>query len=147
MRDFHAERLKGGKRGKAGETGQPAKVEEHQKSPRDVPETSPSASVGSRFPHTVRMALTADLYGTLQELLSSAHAAGNYRYTSLAALVRAAFRAYRDGAPLTAGVASGPKRHSTLQLDEDLYAAYQKLPARKRWEILERAVRSFLKTL
>lgn len=147
MRDFHAERLKGGNKRKAGEAGQPARAEDGEHSLRNVPETSLPAPAGSRFAHTVRMSLTADLYATLQELLASAHAAGDYRYTSLAALVRAAFRAYRDGAPLTAGVASGPKRHSTLQLDEDLYAAYQKLPARKRWEILERAVRSFLKTL
>ncbi|HSR49545.1 MAG TPA: hypothetical protein VLV83_01880, partial [Acidobacteriota bacterium] len=78
MRDFHAERLKRGKKRSAGESGQPAKAEDGEKSPRDVsgtsPRTSPPAIAGSRFPHTVRMSLTADLYATLQELLSSAHA-------------------------------------------------------------------------
>jgi len=142
MRDFHAERVK--RRKRSDDPPQPPAESREGKRP---PSAAAPPAEGPRYPHTVRLSLNADLYAALQELLESAHAAGDYRYTSLPDLIRAAFRAYRDGAPLTAAAAPGPKKHSTLQLDGLLYEAYRKLPERKRWEILERAIRSFLKTL
>ena len=45
---------------------------------------------------------------------------------------------------LTAGPETGEKRRTTVGLDPDLKAQYDTLPNRKRGEIVERALRTFL---
>ena len=76
--------------------------------------------------------------------LEAAHAAGDYRYQSVADLIRAAVRAYADGLPLSQQARSGRKKRHTVELPAELCAQYDKLPSRSRGVIIERALLSFL---
>lgn len=86
------------------------------------------------------------LYSTLQNMLESAHTAQDFTFTSVSDVIRAALQAYQEGMPLTELVDKGPKKTLTLRLDNSLRDFYDTLPTRMKTRLLERAVRTFLKT-
>jgi hypothetical protein len=88
--------------------------------------------------------LSQHLHATAENAIVGAHRAGDYSFTSLPDLIRAALSAYFDGMGLTAAPETGRKRRTTIGLDDDLKRRYDELPARKRGEIIERALRTFL---
>jgi hypothetical protein len=87
------------------------------------------------------------LYGTIQNIIDSSHAAQNFTYTSPSDFVRAALQAYKDGMPLTELEVPGEKMESKLRVPGELKRFYQSLPAQMRTKILERAIRTFIKNM
>ena len=87
------------------------------------------------------------LYGTIQNIIESAHAAQDFTYTSPSDLVRAALQAYKDGMPLTELEVPGEKMESKLRVPGELKHFYQSLPSQMRTKILERAIRTFIKNM
>jgi hypothetical protein len=85
------------------------------------------------------------LYDTIQNKLSTAHAAADFTYTSIADIIRAALGAYRQGMALTELEEKGEKMMTTIRVDPTTRDFYSALPERMRTRILERAIRSFLK--
>lgn len=75
------------------------------------------------------------------------HTAGDYSYTSVADVIRAAIQSYQDGLELTEQPESGAKKQTTLRVSDELFEFYESWPARMRSKILERVVRSFIKSL
>jgi len=104
----------------------------------------PIAPLRSQYPHTIGLRLGDDLYATAENAIEGAHLAGDYSLTSLPELIRAALTAHFSGMALTAPPESGKKRRTTIGLDDELKLRYDKLPNRKRGEIVERALRTFL---
>ena len=87
------------------------------------------------------------LYTTLQNMITSMHTAGDFSYTSVADVIRAAIQAYRDGMELAEQVEPGPKKATTVRITHELATFYNSWPKRMRSIILERAIRSFLKRI
>ncbi|MEM6866783.1 MAG: hypothetical protein AAF528_00165 [Cyanobacteria bacterium P01_C01_bin.121] len=87
------------------------------------------------------------LYTTLQNMIASMHTAGDYSYTSVADVIRAAIQAYKDGAELTEQVEPGSKKATTIRVNDELYGFYESWPKRMRSTILERVIRNFIKGL
>lgn len=110
--------------------------------PLEAPSVAPP-SPGS-YPHTIGLRIGHSLYTTAENALEGAHRAGDYTVTSIPELLRAALRAYLRGMPLTAAPETGGKKRTTIGLDDELKAGYDGLPRRKRGEIIERALRTFL---
>ncbi len=100
-----------------------------------------SGGAGSR---RVSPTVSADAIAQAQNALEAAQASGDYRHQSVADLVRAALRAYADGLALTQQATGGRSKRHTVELPEDLFALYVKLPSRSRGVIIERALLSFL---
>lgn len=111
-----------------------------------VPVTAPRISppTPGRYPHTVGLRLSHNLYMTAENALDGANRVGDYSFTSLPDVIRAALTAYFDGMALTAPPERGGKRRTTIGLDDTLKARYDELPLRKRGEIIERSLRTFL---
>ena len=87
------------------------------------------------------------LYGTIQNIIESAHAAQDFTYTSPSDFVRAALQAYKDGMVLTELEVPGEKMESKLRVPSALKIFYQSLPSQVRTKILERATRTFIKNM
>ena len=100
-----------------------------------------------KFTEAVTVRYGTALYGTIQNIIESAHAAQDFTYTSPADLIRAALQAYKDGMELTELAVQGDKTETTLRMPSDLKNFYQSLPARMRTQILERAIRTFIKNM
>lgn len=100
-----------------------------------------------KFTEAVTVRYGTALYGTIQNIIESAHAAQDFTYTSPADLIRAALQAYKEGMELTELAVQGDKTETTLRMPSDLKNFYQSLPARMRTQILERAIRTFIKNM
>ena len=100
-----------------------------------------------KFTEAVTVRYGTALYGTIQNIIESAHAAQDFTYTSPADLIRAALQAYKEGMELTELAVQGDKTETTLRMPGDLKNFYQSLPARMRTQILERAIRTFIKNM
>ncbi|MEM9948761.1 MAG: hypothetical protein AAF810_22235 [Cyanobacteria bacterium P01_D01_bin.36] len=87
------------------------------------------------------------LYTTLQNMIASMHTAGDYSYTSVADVIRAAIQAYKDGSELTEQAEPGSKKATTIRVNDELYGFYESWPKRMRSTILERVIRNFIKGL
>ena len=86
------------------------------------------------------------LYDTIQNMITSAHTAGDFTYKSPADYVRAALRAYKDGMKLTELDRSGEKVATSLRMDQDLWEFWRTLPDQLRSRLLERAIRTYMRT-
>jgi hypothetical protein len=95
--------------------------------------------------YSVRVRYDTILYGTLQSMIRSSHAAQDFTYPSLADFIRAALQAYKDGMTLTELDQNGPKVETSLRVDRELAQFYKSLPGRIRPKILERVIRTFVK--
>ena len=85
------------------------------------------------------------LYNTIQNIIATAHTAEDFTYVSAADLIRAALGAYKDGMPLTELSQNGSKISTTVRVDKGLLDFYHLLPDRMRTQLVERAIRTFLK--
>ncbi len=100
----------------------------------------PGGSAGRRINPTVSAAVIAEARNALE----AAQASGDYRYQSVADLIRAAFRAYGEGLRPTQQARGGRKKRHTVELPPELVERYERLPSRSRGVIIERALASFL---
>ena len=110
---------------------------------KSVPEKTEEKS--ANYPYSLSIQCNTLLYTTLQNWLSSAHAAQDFTYTSVADILRAALEAYRNGLDLTELERPGSCKQTTVRVTQEQYNFYKKLPNQMRRKILERAVRTFLK--
>lgn len=85
------------------------------------------------------------LYNSIQNMLSAAHAAQDFTYTSAVDFIRSALQAYKDGMVLTELDQKGEKTALTIRTDPELKHFYTSLPDRLRSKILERAIRTYMK--
>ena len=100
----------------------------------------PAGSGGQRVSPTVSAAAIAEA----QNALDAAHTSGDYRFQSVADLLRAALRAHAEGLRLTQQVKSGRRKRHTVELPTELLEHYGSLPSRSRGVIVERALLTFL---
>ena len=110
---------------------------------KSVPEKTEENS--ANYPCSLSIQCNTLLYTTLQNWLSSAHAAQDFTYTSVADIIRASLEAYRNGLELTELERPGSCKQTTVRVTQDQYNFYKKLPNQMRRKILERAVRTFMK--
>jgi len=97
--------------------------------------------------HSIPIQCNTLLYTTLHNMVNASHAAGDFRYTSVADVIREAIRSHKEGMPLTELAEKGRKRPTSIRIDQELLSHYNSWPKRLRSQILERVIRSYLKTL
>ena len=119
----------------------PQKQVEPSPTPKPVRETT------STLDESIQIQCNTLLYNTLQNMLASAHAAGDFTHTSVAEIIRTAMRAHQEGLPLSEMVEKGKKKQTTIRLDRDLFDHYKSWPSRLRTQILERVIRTYIKSL
>ncbi len=98
------------------------------------------------YDHTISLQFNTLLYKTLHNMIDSAYTAGDFTYTSVADFIRAALDAYRNDMPLTEMDTKGERRNISVRVTRQQYDFYKSLPNRLRRKLLERAVRSLMKT-
>lgn len=102
--------------------------------------------VDQEFPHSISLRLDVDLLETLKNAIVAAQTTGDYQFTSMSSGIRAALQAYAQGMQLAAVVPPGVVRKKrSFTLNGELKAFYERIPSRKRAEIIERIIRTFLK--
>lgn len=101
----------------------------------------------STFSHVFQVRLNSLLYNTIQNMIESSHAAGDYTYTSVVDVIRSALQAHKDGMQITEQIQPGEKIQTTIRVHKDLYEYNQQLPRRLKSTIHEKAIRTFLKNL
>jgi seryl-tRNA(Sec) selenium transferase len=106
-----------------------------------TPETNPET-----YTHSLSIQCNTLLYTTLQNWLNSAHTAQDFTYTSVADIIRAALEAYRNGLELTELDQNGSCKQTTIRVTQAQAEFYKKLPNQMRRKILERAIRTFIKS-
>ena len=97
------------------------------------------------YPHMITIRCNTMLYDTIQNMLTTAHTAQDFTYTSIADVLRAALGAYQQGMALTELEEKGEKLMTTIRVDRHTRDFYASLPERMRTKILERTIRTFLK--
>ena len=100
---------------------------------------------GSEYPHPITIQCNTLLYKTLQNMITSAHAAGDFTYASASDIIRAAIQAYKDGMQLTTLDEDGDREYTSVRLTAEQHQFYKSLPNRLKRKIIERAIRSYLK--
>lgn len=87
----------------------------------------------------------AVLYSALQKWLSNAHIAGDFTYTSVADVIRQALESHRQGMLLTELDESGKYKLTTIRVTKTQGQFYKKLPSQMKRQILDRAIKTYLK--
>ena len=88
------------------------------------------------------------LYDTIQNMITSAHTAGDYTFGSVADVIRSAIAEYENGMQLTEVAKVGEtKTTTTLRISTSMHSFYKSWKTRLRSQILERVIRTYLKTL
>lgn len=121
---------------------------------RDITEETPSAmfpkqqekTTNGKYNHSIYIRCNAMLYNTMQNILLASHTAQDFTYVSVADFIRAVLHAYSDGMPLTELDRKGEKISTTIRVDERLKDFYQSLPDRLKSKLVERAIRTFMKS-
>ena len=121
--------------------------QEHPRAPSQhlAPEIRDEADA-RRFTHSITVRYSTHLYITVHNMIESAHIAQDFTYLSPSDFVRAALRAYKEGMALTEISANGAKRETKLRVDDELYRFYHSLPKGIRSKLLERAIRTLIKS-
>lgn len=104
----------------------------------------PSSTIET-YSHSITVRYSTLLYTTLQNMISAAHMANDFTYTSVTDVVRAALQAYMDGMDLTEPNEPGEKRQTSIRVTTEMHQFYKTWPNQMRTKILERVIRSFLK--
>jgi hypothetical protein len=99
------------------------------------------------YTHSVTLQCNSLLYTTLQNMITSAHTSNDFTYTSVADVIRAALKAYKDGMELTELDEPGSKKQTSIRINTELYEFYKTWPSQLRTKILERVIRTFLSNL
>ena len=124
------------------------KQAEESKQPQGTPKgaqlTGSKAPVGA-YSENIYIRCNTMLYHTLQNMVTTAHAAGDFTYVSVADLIRSALGAYASGMGLTELDQPGEKIATTIRVNKGLRDFYGSLPNRLRAKIIERAIRTFIK--
>ena len=110
-----------------------------------VPPTEAPLDKGSEYPYSITIQCNTLLYKTLQNMITSAHAAGDFSYASASDIIRAAIQAYKDGMQLTVLDEDGDREYTSIRLTAEQHQFYKSLPNRLKRKIIERAIRSYLK--
>ncbi|MDD9999674.1 MAG: hypothetical protein OXQ89_18195 [Rhodospirillaceae bacterium] len=119
--------------------------EQPQEYLQQVTPAAPGEAGMQKFVHSITVRYSTNLYGTLHNMIESAHIAQDFTYLSPSDFVRAALRAYKNGMVLTEVSADGAKRETKLRVDDELYRFYQSLPKGIRSKLVERAIRTLIK--
>ena len=115
-------------------------VQEVQVSPTEAP-----LDKGSEYPYSITIQCNILLYKTLQNMITSAHAAGDFTYASASDIIRAAIQAYKDGMQLTVLDEDGDKEYTSIRLTAEQHQFYKSLPNGLKRKLIERVIRSYLK--
>ena len=125
-------------------------IRDRQEQPRaPLQQVAPELRDGAdarRFTHSITVRYSTYLYSTVHNMIESAHIAEDFTYLSPSDFVRAALRAYKEGMVLTEISVDGAKRETKLRVDDELYRFYQSLPKGIRSKLLERAIRTLIKS-
>ena len=121
--------------------------EEQREAPADAVLPTRDGSEPHNFTRSITVRYGTSLYGTIQNIIESAHAAQDFTFLSPSDFVRSALSAYKDGMPLTELDLPGQKQETKLRVDNELYQFYQSLPKGVRSKLLERAIRTFMRTI
>ena len=123
---------------------QAAANEQTQQTRSDAQSAGQKAQVGA-YSQNIYIRCNTMLYHTLQNMVNSAHTAGDFTYVSVADLIRASLEAYAKGMQLTELDQTGEKMATTIRVNKGLRDFYGTLPNRLRAKIVERAIRTFIK--
>jgi hypothetical protein len=126
----------------------PAKAKPRQAGkppPRLVPAPEPEPKRAGAYREVIGIRCNTMLYNSIQNMLSAAHTAQDFTYTSAVDFIRSALQAYKDGMVLTELDQKGEKTALTIRTDPALKNFYTSLPDRLRTKILERAIRTYMK--
>ena len=114
--------------------------------PKEASQQPQRQSPESGYDESLSIRCNALLYNTIQNMLTAAHTVEDFTYVSVSDFIRAALLAYQDGMPLTELDKKGePKISTTVRVDRELKAFYRSLPDRLRSQLVERAIRTFIK--
>src|SRR5262245_6652645 len=95
--------------------------------PRRKPQERPAKQEKvDSYPHMITIRCNSMIYDTIQNMLSTAHAAADFTYTSIADVIRSALGAYQRGMRLTELEEKGEKVMTTIRVDpttRDFYAS------------------------
>ena len=121
--------------------------QKNKKAPKlePVPEAPKPSPLVATHDYTITLQFNTLLYMTLQNMISSAHTANDFTYTSVADVIRTALQAYADGMELTELDEKGDRRNISIRMTKSQYDFYKSLPNRMGRKLVERAVRTFLK--
>ena len=101
--------------------------------------------VNQSYNHSITIQCNSVLYTTLPKGVEALHDRHDFTYSSVTDVIRAALKAYQDGMELSELVQPGKKKQTSIRLDDSLYQFYRSLPNQLRTQILERAIRTFIK--
>ncbi|NJR57361.1 MAG: hypothetical protein HC768_24335 [Acaryochloris sp. CRU_2_0] len=127
-----------------------AKRKKQQSAPANLQEKealSVNASSEDTFTHSITIRYSTLLYTTLQNMISAAHTANDFTYTSVADVVRAALQAYKEGMELSEPDEPSEKKQTSIRVNSVLLDFYKSWPNQMRTKILERAIRTYIKTM
>ena len=113
--------------------------------PSPVNENPKPLTQDATYDHSIALQFNTLLYTTLQNMITSAHTANDFTYTSVADVIRTALQAYADGMELTELDEKGDRRNISIRMTKSQYDFYKSLPNRMGRKLVERAVRTFLK--
>ena len=92
---------------------------------------------------TVRISML--LIDTLKNIIISNKAGGNFEYTNTSDLVRNALNAYKNGMTLVVQRTKDYKKETSLRVTKELKEFYSNLPQNAKSEIIERAIKTYIK--
>ncbi len=104
-------------------------------------ETKPEKSKSA----TLTFQINANLYNTVQNIISSLHTSQDFTYVSSTDFIRKALASYRDGMELTELDEKGEKINTSIRVDQDLKDFHSSLPDRMRSKLIERSIRTCIK--
>jgi hypothetical protein len=131
---------------KSAETPAKARPRQDRKpSPQLASAPEPEPKRAGAYREVIGIRCNTMLYNSIQNMLSAAHAAQDFTYTSAVDFIRSALQAYKDGMVLTELDQKGEKTALTIRTDSELKHFYTSLPDRLRSKILERAIRTYMK--
>lgn len=99
------------------------------------------------YTHSITVRYSTLLYTTLQNMITAAHTINDFTYTSVADVVRSALLAYQEGMELSEPDKPGEKKQTSIRVNSDLHDFYKSWPNQMRTKILERVIRTFIKTI
>lgn len=106
-----------------------------------------ATSNSKTYTHSITIRYSTLLYTTLQNMITAAHTVNDFTYTSVADVVRSALQAYREGMELSEPDEPGEKKQTSIRVNSELHGFYKSWPNQMRTKILERAIRTFIRTI
>lgn len=95
---------------------------------------------------TIQINVNELLYDTMRNIITSRHTSNDYTYSSVSDIIRSSLEEYKNGMELTELCEEGEKTSTSIKVSAEIKAFYSQLPDRLRRKILEKAIRTFIKT-